>query len=1093
MLTFLDDIRAMPVPGEAGWTPALLSAGVVRAEEELISARFLDPAEPFPAETLESLLAFASWLEAIASSELVEDLDVSQASYVAGGIRELLFQLRGDWAERDEVLGLSLLLRSSSHPFFGIHLAKGEEPHARTNVQRLFSVLIDFARGDHFQVVERAPHSIARLADVDPLSVREVDLARLSMYRTLAEASFQVSSAVLFGEVEEARRAAQATVEWVRESGRYFPEGLVQLANRWSSAAGALLDRSSPELLRDAGVDQAYIDLLVSTGIIEFWPQQAEALRAGLLSGRSVVVSLPTGSGKTLLGELVFAERLRSGVDAWGCYVAPSRALVHQSARDLAARLAGIGIHVRTVMAGAEDGAALEAELDSLATPRTITVATQERLDAYYRSDPARFQSMSVLVVDEAQQLADAERGVLLEQLISKIKAQVSDCKIVLLSATSSNSEELASWLGGISYEAASRVNRQQLAVAARVKEEPQVIRAWNHNGERRRRVSVNGALVTGGSLSLARPGEGVQACAYGAFKAEVQQRFQAGQWHEMDGGTSSTEHATALARRLHTRAESTIVFCATQASARTQAIELADSVEELTGEQLDDLVRALSSLVGEDHALVSCAKKGIGFHHASLPPTILRLVEYGFRNSLLRTLFATSTLREGVNLPASNVIVAGEMRPQGQRSAPMKVSDFVNLAGRAGRPQYDREGLAVLVPNKLPNALTNANRYILYGPDELAVRSAMETLLDYLAGFTDTPVFESLETPLQSILLSLYSSGVDEEASIEAFLEATLARSQLDFDLTAVTATLASEFRRVEANSGSERLKSMAKTGLSLLGNDAIFNFAESSAALLAGHSQDTEYSEVVSNIALQCVLACRYVPDIRRGKLESDELWNEDVLAPILDGWIRGVPYIELSRLAPFNRSARPVEEAVDTLADLSQWLPWPLGALQEAMKVQGLEPDPLIGFLPLYVRFGVPSRIAAFLSLAGIFDREAALEYSRDARLQDAGFREVADWALQELPELQTAHDLIRSVLQQRRARSRFAHIRVTSDDVDLQPGIQLRIVREQETITAEIGDQTYSLHLSQRTDLPRGRRLLGRVTGVSGHDSEIRVLV
>jgi hypothetical protein len=104
-------------------------------------------------------------------------------------------------------------------------------------------------------------------------------------------------------------------------------------------------------------------------------------------------------------------------------------------------------------------------------------------------------------------------------------------------------------------------------------------------------------------------------------------------------------------------------------------------------------------------------------------------------------------------------------------------------------------------------------------------------------------------------------------------------------------------------------------------------------------------------------------------------------------------------------------------------------------------------------------------------------------------------VADWALQELPELQPAHDLIRRVLQQRSSRSRFIRVYVTSDELDTAPGAFFVITRQANQLLVELetGRTLLAAFRGSVDDIPPDRPLSAYVVQAAKPTYVLRAMV
>ena len=189
----------------------------------------------------------------------------------------------------------------------------------------------------------------------------------------------------------------------------------------------------------------AYLGRLVSDNPM-LLPSQYEAITAhGILSqDRNLLISLPTGTGKTLLGELALLSAL--GRDpGLACYIAPYVALGRQVI-DRIHHHVPLGVRVTPLMGGYKEPSALEPELQ-----QEVVVATPERFDALLRLRPDLMPLIRCVVFDEAHMVANDQRGIRLEGLITRLKlgalANEWAPRFILLSAVLSNTEELAHWL----------------------------------------------------------------------------------------------------------------------------------------------------------------------------------------------------------------------------------------------------------------------------------------------------------------------------------------------------------------------------------------------------------------------------------------------------------------------------------------------------------------------------------------------------------------------------------------------------------------------------------------------------------------------
>lgn len=166
---------------------------------------------------------------------------------------------------------------------------------------------------------------------------------------------------------------------------------------------------------------------------------QKEAIEKGLLDGESVLVSSPTGSGKTLVGEIALLRAISSGQR--GLYMTPLRALAEQVYAVLHERYSSQNISIGVSTSDYQlDGSELQ-DYD-------ILVTTFERADSLLRHKALWLEDIGTVVIDEIQSIGDFNRGARLESVIMRLKHLLKEVQVVALSATIGFPDQLADWLG---------------------------------------------------------------------------------------------------------------------------------------------------------------------------------------------------------------------------------------------------------------------------------------------------------------------------------------------------------------------------------------------------------------------------------------------------------------------------------------------------------------------------------------------------------------------------------------------------------------------------------------------------------------------
>ena len=376
-------------------------------------------------------------------------------------------------------------------------------------------------------------------------------------------------------------------------------------------------------------------------GIHGFTPPQAEALRKGLLKGKNIVVSTPTASGKTLIAELALVSTaLNNGI---GIYATPLKALANEKYEEFRFwERYGVSIGITT---GDYD------EPGENLGKYGIIVATYERLDSILRHRPSWLNRVKTIVIDELHSINDPERGPIVELIATR--ALFMGLQIIGLSATVGNPHHLAKWL--------------------------------------------NAELV----YSEWRPVKLIEGY-YDRHRNEIV--FE-------DGRVEPVEHdlLTHIALRAMNENYQVLIFKQARRQAEQSAAKLAPIVERFLEPQerkeLQNLISELKSQSSsriEYESLAPLIQRGVAFHHAGLSSIARKVVEKGFRERLIKIVVATPTLAAGINMPARRVVVYTR-RFESSQWTRISIAEYKQMAGRAGRPQYDPYGEAIIADAPTP------------------------------------------------------------------------------------------------------------------------------------------------------------------------------------------------------------------------------------------------------------------------------------------------------------------------------------------------------------------------------------------------------
>jgi hypothetical protein len=533
------------------------------------------------------------------------------------------------------------------------------------------------------------------LAAVEQSQVGTAALRLLSFYHW-ARASEQLSLYVLQGEPRAIDTELDTHFEAAYENSVALHDAALEVMLRWLHAASRRMVSASVWWVAhtvNSRVARFVESAAKSRSMFELLPTQRVALQEqGLLdpAARAIVVELPTSGGKTALAQLRILQALNQfeSDNGWVAYVAPTRALVSQIARRFRREFKPIGVEVEQLSA-AVDTDAFEERLLSSSTAKGsfhILIATPEKLHSVIRNKKIT-RPLALVVMDEAQNIEDPERGLRIELLLATIKLDCPTANFLLLMPYVPNAQELAQWLAPDSGRTISlgttawRPNDRVVGMYQIVQGDH--AHTWG--------ISFETLTTTPGTIHL----DGLHSVGdVGPLSIP---------YSKAKGPTRLTG---AIAKVFSDRGTSIGVgrtIDHTWTMARTISADLAE-LDPLPPE-IALTQRFLRAEVSPSFELIGFLARGVGVHHAGLSDETRSLVEWLTEEGLLRVLCATTTIAQGINFPVSSVFLASRMLPS-RGSPEMSARAFWNLAGRAGRLDQSSIGIVGLASGDDPNAI---------------------------------------------------------------------------------------------------------------------------------------------------------------------------------------------------------------------------------------------------------------------------------------------------------------------------------------------------------------------------------------------------
>ncbi|XP_013615930.1 PREDICTED: ATP-dependent DNA helicase MER3 homolog isoform X2 [Brassica oleracea var. oleracea] len=400
---------------------------------------------------------------------------------------------------------------------------------------------------------------------------------------------------------------------------------------------------------------------------------QSECFPLCFHSDINMVISAPTGSGKTALFELCILRLLSKSISSDGrflhakgalktVYISPSKALVQEKLRDWNQKFNSWGISCLELTGDNETYSSKNIQ------DADIILTTPEKFDAVSRYRVSSgglgfFSDIALVLIDEVHLLNDP-RGAALEAIVSRIKilssnhelrlSTLASVRLLAVSATIPNIEDLAEWLK---------------VPTAGIK----------RFGEEMRPVKLT-----------------TKVFGYAAAKNDFlfEKRLQ--------------NYIYDMLMQ-YSKGKSALVFCSTRKGAQEAAQKLAQTAMTYgysnpfvkSREQLERLREA--SPMCSDKQMQSYILQGVGYHNGGLCQKDRSLVEGLFLSGDIQVLCTTNTLAHGINLPAHTVVIKSTQHFNKEKGHYMEYdrSTLLQMCGRAGRPPFDDTGLVIIMTRR--------------------------------------------------------------------------------------------------------------------------------------------------------------------------------------------------------------------------------------------------------------------------------------------------------------------------------------------------------------------------------------------------------
>jgi len=488
----------------------------------------------------------------------------------------------------------------------------------------------------------------------------------------------------------------------------------------------------------------------------ELWPAQRRIADAGLLRGNSGLVQMPTSAGKTRATELIIRSVFSSGRSNLAVIVAPFRSLCHDIRSDLVGAFAGEDVTLDEV----SDSFLLDVDMAGVLAQRSVLIVTPEKMLYMLRRAPELAERIGLVIYDEGHQFEGFARGPTYELLLSSLRMTLApEAQVVLISAVIGNAPVIAEWLIG---DANAVISGEGLLPTTK----SIAFASWQFERGLLQYVSPDDPeqqeffvprIVTQANLAL-RPRE--RAARIFPERGGTGESAEVGLYlglHLVERGSVALFRGTK---------EGVISLCGRAAEIFDRAVALPRPLDVSDVSEIGRLTHLAQLNLGADQDVTRASALGILAHHGNTPQGLRLAVEHAMKEGHAKFVVCTSTLAQGVNFPIRYLIVSATQ--QGKEK--IKVRDFHNLMGRAGRAGMHTEGSVIFSAPSIYDQRDNwdgrwrwnATKYLL---DPTRAEPSRSSILDLFDDYEQTPTHKlTLEIGWLDLA---FATDVDVDAAV--------------------------------------------------------------------------------------------------------------------------------------------------------------------------------------------------------------------------------------------------------------------------------------------------------------------------------------
>lgn len=707
--------------------------------------------------------------------------------------------------------------------------------------------------------------------------------------------------------------------------------------------------------------------------IYSLLPSQRDAISDVLTPRKSIVVSMPTSAGKSLLAEMQILFSIHNyrseDFKPTVCYIVPTNALIDQVRHDLQSDFKEFNFKIETALPyydvdEIEDEILTQEHID-------ILISTPEKLEALVRQNHPAIRNTRLVIMDEAHNLGDASRGSKFELVLSSIKQKIREANFLLLSPFISNAEKISEWL------ADSPRNAETVSIE------------WSPTKQYIGCNLLNGKKTESVLQFYKSPRNHLGAenieIALSASPQKVREEL----------GADRVNNVVKLCVVLNDfigQEGNILVLCGGGGTAVNSATQVKNYFllkGKLTDVSGDPEIRKAIEIVklenGERDPLIECLKYGICYHYSGLSGLVKETVEGLVRASKVKLILATTTLAQGMNFPI-NTVIFDTVNLHGHS---LTNAEFWNIAGRAGRAYKDKEGYIILsFTQSKANTQSKIRSYIKFDLEQVVSSLNMFFSGDYRISLDYNTLKDPKNAPILNLLQYIshilnisydYNISPNDITKIrgiltDSYLYHSLSEQEGFINAQRKLNTFVTQYIRHVNENKKEDMAKADELGISDISYTKVKSMI---GGFIHGLKEMGDNDYKVSEIILrtqnihrlaEIIEIISRIPEIKIQMLNTGSFDSESI-ARLLVGWVNGEKVKDIAR--DIRREGQSVQEALVLCnrylnGQMKSYMPWGVNVYQAVSYDLETEHAQM---LPSYIYYGVSSKEAVIISKLGV----------------------------------------------------------------------------------------------------------------------------